>query len=87
MTNAMQSLLAQVHAQQPKAKGKPAAQAAGAKPKAKAKGTIRSTTIAGLKAGKSPQKVLEMVQKKHKVASSIQCVYWYASRLKRGLEA
>jgi len=55
-------------------------------PKGKKGKTIASTIIAGLKAGKTPQKVLAEVLKKHQGASTtIACVYWYASRIKRGL--
>jgi len=49
-------------------------------------GTIAASIIAGLRAGRTPQKVLEQVQKKHKdCKTTIACVHWYSSRIKRGL--
>lgn len=56
--------------------------------KGKPKATIASTIIAGLQAGNEPAKVLKAVHKKHKgCATTIACVYWYSSRIKRGLIA
>jgi len=61
------------------------AKAKTAKPKAK---TIAASIIAGLQAGTSPQDVLKKVLKKHKEAkTTIACVYWYKSRMNRGLIA
>lgn len=51
-----------------------------------AKGSIAATIMQGLRAGKAPKKVLEIVLKKHKDAkTTIACVYWYKSRINRGL--
>jgi len=51
-----------------------------------AKGSIAATIMQGLRAGKAPKKVLEIVLKKHKDAkTTLACVYWYKSRINRGL--
>lgn len=57
-----------------------------AKPASKS-GTIAASIIAGLRSGKTPQKVLALVLKKHKGKTTIACVYWYKSRMNRGLIA
>lgn len=50
------------------------------------KGSIAATIIAGLAKGHKPAKVLANVHKKHAGCNTtIACVYWYASRIKRGL--
>ena len=50
------------------------------------KGTIAATIIAALRKQTAPAKVLAQVLKKHKGAkTSIACVYWYKSRMNRGL--
>ncbi len=92
MTSAMKSLLSQVQADTANA-AKPAPKVKGKKAKVKEVkqavkkgGTIAASIIAGLRAGRTPQKVLEAVQKKHKdCKTTIACVYWYSSRIKRGL--
>jgi len=80
--NAMTQVLLQAHA-------KPAARAKAAKPKAKAKKakvTIASITIKELKAGRKPAKVLAIIKKKFAdCKTTMACVYWYASRINRGM--
>ena len=73
---ASQAPAAQIAKAQAKVKGK----AKVAKPK-----TIAASIIAGLQAGRAPKDVLAAVLKKHKSATTIACVYWYKSRINRGL--
>jgi hypothetical protein len=87
----MTTAFAQMMSQQLSAVQKSTEDAFKIKPAAKVqatfeKGSIAATIMQGLRAGKAPKKILETVLKKHEGANTtIACVYWYKSRLNRGL--
>lgn len=51
-------------------------------------GSIADTTVALLKAGNKPKDVLSMILEKHAGAkTTLACVYWYKTRINKGLYA